>query len=279
MKIVGICRFSLVGRGDWRATRRKSEADILSMASDRAAMLFAPERLEARLATFEHLTLASLKGQTDQDFTFIVLASSLMPEAYQDRLEAICAQVPQVVLRYFPVTSVIDAQVMVFKELGIKFADTLQFRLDDDDCVCADYIEVMRKHTSPLMAVSDIFVASLRGVMLSSLTGPRAGVYDWPVAFFSAGAAMRSPKDSVYKFGHYSMAHWFLSITIPRGMSLAVQNSTNDTTLPNPRQLRRGDMKLMSSSEIVNAQKKFFPFLTETGKTIAGLKETSLLRG
>ena len=106
MRIVGLCRFSLVGRGDWRATRKKSPAEIGTMATDRAGMLFAPDRMEARFATFEHLTLASLKAQTDGDFTFVVLASSLMPEAWQDRLEALCASVPQVTLRYFPVTSV-----------------------------------------------------------------------------------------------------------------------------------------------------------------------------
>ena len=61
------------------------------MATDRAGMLFAPDRMEARFATFEHLTLASLKAQTDGDFTFVVLASSLMPETWQDRLEALCA--------------------------------------------------------------------------------------------------------------------------------------------------------------------------------------------
>ena len=91
MKIVGLCRFSLVGRGDRRATRKKSPAEIGAMVEDRAAFLFDPKWIEARLATFEHLTLASMKGPTDPDFTFVVLASSLMPETWQDRLEALCA--------------------------------------------------------------------------------------------------------------------------------------------------------------------------------------------
>ncbi|SDK64858.1 glycosyltransferase [Paracoccus chinensis] len=275
MKIVGICRFSLVGRGDWRETRKRSLAEVRAMASDRASMLFAPERMEARLATFEHLTLASLQAQTDPDFTFLVLASDLMPQDYKDRLQALCAQLPQVVLRYFPVTPVPAAQKSAFNELGIVFADTLQFRLDDDDCICADYIEVMRRHTRGLMNAPDPFVASLTGVMLSSLTGPLAGVYDWPVPYYSAGAAMRHPTDGIYQRGHFGMSRWFLSLTIPRGMALVTHNSTNDTTLPAPGQIERGEMSRMTPEQVEKAQERYFPFLTETGKRIAGLTEAA----
>jgi len=69
-------------------------AEFLASAPERASLLFDPARLESRLATFEHLTLASVKAQTDPDFTFVVLASAQMPECYQDRLEALCARVP-----------------------------------------------------------------------------------------------------------------------------------------------------------------------------------------
>lgn len=271
MRIVGLCRFSLVGRGDWRATRNRSSGEVRAMAAERAALLFAPPRMESRLATFEHLTLASLKGQTDPDFTFVVLASSLMPEAYQDRLEALCAQVPQMVLRYFPVTSAEDAQILTFRELGIPFPDTLQFRLDDDDCLCADYIEVMRRHTAPLMAEPGIFAASLTGVMFSVLKGRTSKVYDWPVAFFSAGAAMRHPKRSIFRFGHYAMERRFHHVILPRGMALATNDGTNDTSAPSElRQQRRG-MTRMTPAEIRAAQKRYFPFLSDTGKRVAGL--------
>lgn len=269
--IVGICRFSLLGRGDWKETRKKPTAEIAAMADARAAMLFAPERMEARLATFEHLTLASLKAQTDPDFTFVVLASSLMPQQYQDRLTSLCAQVPQVVLRYFPLMSVIDAQSATFKELGFSYADTLQFRLDDDDCVCADYVEILRRNTSGLMATPQAFVASLRGVMLCAVNGRNAGVYNWPIAYYSAGAAMRNKRGSIYGYGHYKMAQLFPSLTIPRRMALVTHNSTNDTRLPTDRQLRRREMTRMTSEEIAAAQGRFFPFLTEAGKNVCGL--------
>src|SRR5690606_31963671 len=80
MVVVGLCRFSLVGRGDWKVYRDKSDDEILPIALKQAEQLFQPERIEARLKTFEHLTLASMQAQTDEDFHFIVLASEMMPQ-------------------------------------------------------------------------------------------------------------------------------------------------------------------------------------------------------
>lgn len=271
MRIVGLCRFSLVGTGDWRATRNLTPEELRGGAAERAALLFERQRLEARFATFEHLTLASLKAQTDPDFTFVVMASSLMPEADQDRLEALCAQVPQVVLRYFPAMKVETAHDVAFEELRIRHRDTLQFRLDDDDCVCADYIEVMREHTAPLMATRDTFAASLTGVMYSVVNRPKPVVYDWPVAFFSAGAAMRHHKRSIFRFGHYALPKRFPHVAVPRGMALVTHDGTNDTGPPSQVRKQRRGMTEMMPAQISAAQQRFFPFLTETGKRIAGL--------
>jgi len=75
-----------------------------------------------------------------------------------------------------------EAHNLAFDELGIRFRDSLQFRLDDDDCLCADCIETMRWHARPLMATAEIFAASLTGVMFSVLNRAGPEVYDWPVA-------------------------------------------------------------------------------------------------
>ena len=271
MRIVGLCRFSLLGRGDWRDTRQMTSAEFRAAAPDRARVLFDARRMESRLASFEHLTLASLKGQTDPDFTFVVLASSLMPEAYQDRLESLCAQVPQVALRYFPVMHTPRAHEMAFEELGIRFRDTLQFRLDDDDCICADHVETMRRDVLPRIHKGDIFAASLTGVMFSVLQGPQTGVYDWPVAFFSAGAALHHPKRSIFRYGHYALPQRFPHVALPRGMSLVTHDGTNDTGLPSEARRKRRGMTRMTEGEIRAAGERYFPFLTQTGRRIAGL--------
>ncbi len=87
--------------GDWKVYRDKTDDEILPIALKQAEQLFQPERIEARLKTFEHLTLASMQAQTDDDFHFIVLASEMMPQPYREKLEEICSGVPQVTLRFF----------------------------------------------------------------------------------------------------------------------------------------------------------------------------------
>lgn len=58
MRIVGICRYSLLGRGDWHAYRGKTDAEVEAVAKEQAKLLFAKDRMNARLESFEHLTLA-----------------------------------------------------------------------------------------------------------------------------------------------------------------------------------------------------------------------------
>lgn len=271
MRIVGLCRFSLVGRGDWKGTRGLTPAEFQAVAKDRARMLFDARRMEARLATFEQLTLASIKAQTEPDFTFVVLASSLMPEVYQDRLEALCARVPQVVLRYFPALPTVRAQELAFEELRIRFRGTLQFRLDDDDCVCADYIQALRTHVLPRLQNDDIFAASLPGVIFSVLHGPEAKVYNWPVKFFSAGTALHHPRRSIFRFGHYALPQRFPHMILPGGMALVTHDGTNDTDLPSEKRVRRRGMTGMTEAEVRKAKERFFPFLSEAGAELAGL--------
>lgn len=272
MKIVGICRFSLLGRGDWKAYQNKSAGEVEQIAREQALHLFAPERMEARLQSFERLTLASMRAQTDQDFTFLVLASELMPQPYRVRLEAICAQVPQVVLRFFPITSVSEAQFQVFDKLGLALGKTLQFRLDDDDCICADYIALMRRNTEGMMKSGLAFAASMRGVMYCKLNGPTAGIYDWPVAFFSAGAALRHPARGVFDFGHFAMGNRFTSITIPGRLALVTNNGTNDTEFT-PMMIKRRNMVLMPPEAVTAAVATNFPFLDAQARALAGLPD------
>lgn len=272
MNIVGICRFSLLGRGDWKAYQQKPADEVERIALAQAAQLFAPERMEARLRSFERLTLASMRAQTDPDFIFVVLASALMPQPYRARLEAICATLPQVVLRFFPILSVSEAQLQVFEELGLRLGRTLQFRLDDDDCVCVDFIAQMRRNTAGMMQSDLAFAASMRGVMYCKLAGATAGIYDWPVAFFSAGAALRHPTRGVYDFGHFGMAQRFTSITIPGRLALVTNNGTNDTEFT-PMMIKRRNMVLMQPEAVTAAVARNFPFLDAEARALAGLPE------
>lgn len=259
-----------MGRGDWKAFQAKSPEDIAAAAAAQVEALFTPERMEARLKTFELLTLASLRAQTDQAFQFIVLSSALMPEEYQKRLQALCDSVPQVILRFFPESTAAIAQKAVFHELRIAYRDTLQFRLDDDDCLCADFIALMKEHTSEAMVNEDIFVACVRDVLYSSSGGPHAGVYLWPVEFMSAGAAIRHPSKSIYEFGHFGMATRFPKVVIDGRMALVTHNGTNDTQFNTAVIAKRG-MVQQTPQKIGELVGRNFPFLTTEAQEVAGL--------
>lgn len=270
MNIIGICRFSLVGRGDWKAFKGATDEEVGAISRENMKSLFAAERMEARLKTFELLTLASLRAQTDQDFKFLVLSSDLMPEEYKVRLQTLCDTVPQAILRFFPITTVREAQRAVCDDYGIDYATTLQFRLDDDDCVCDDYIAKMRAETAAKMQGDSIFVVSVRGVMYSSMMGTQDGVYDWPVDFFSVGTGIRHPSKSIYQFGHFGMATRFANVVIKDRLSLVTHNGTNDTQLTADLLKRRG-MVPLSNAEVDENVAKFFPFLTQEARDLAGL--------
>lgn len=270
MQVIGICRFSLIGRGDWKTYQGQPEGAEAELVKQQALKLFTPERMEARLASFQHLTLASLQGQTDPDFRFIVLASELMPAIYRDRLQALCDAVPQVVLRFFGVSTAKDAQQAVFRELRIRYPDVLQFRLDDDDCLCLDFVALMRQHCQPKMTQEPAFAASLAGAIYSVTGGEGAGVYYWPITFLGVGAAVRHPSKSIFEFGHFALAKRFPTVLIPDRLALVTHNGTNDTNFT-PQWIERRGLRRLAPAQINQAVARDFPFLTDTGKSLAGL--------
>jgi|GEM_PF-1167479 len=270
MIIVGICRFSLVGRGDWQAFKGKTRAESEAIALQQAEKLFTPERMETRLKSFEHLTLASLRAQTDQNFRFIVLASELMPALYRDRLTALCKQVPQVSLQFFGLKNVGEAQHEAYRALKMKISRTIQFRLDDDDCVCADFIEQLRAASTPMLASDEPFAVSLDGVLYCATSAERPIAYHWPTKFFSAGTALRHKTRSIYRFGHFALGRRFRSSVIKDRLALASHSGTNDTSFTTQR-ARLQKFGELTDTEIEERLEQNFPFLTNVGRKLVGL--------
>ena len=94
-RIVGICRFSFLGHGDWIGMR--SDAATRSDRLERQiGMLYAEDRLARRLAAFQSMLLPSIAAQTDGDFQLWILTSPELPAAWLARLRALCAPVPQI---------------------------------------------------------------------------------------------------------------------------------------------------------------------------------------
>ncbi|GHH03818.1 putative rhamnosyl transferase [Pseudodonghicola xiamenensis] len=147
MQVIGICRFSYLGHGGFQV-----EHDTLE---DRAAYLYAPERMEERFRTFEALTLPPLRAQTDPDFTFLVVTGDSLPATYMTRLQALLADLPQAVIQTHPPG--LHRQVMQAAINSVRRAEKqpcLQFRMDDDDAVARVYVERLRAAAEDLRKLS-----------------------------------------------------------------------------------------------------------------------------
>lgn len=208
-RIVGICRFSFVGRGDWQrfAPVRRGGAVQPGMLDAQAAELFAPERLERRFRAFEALCLPSIAAQRDRDFCFIVLTSPQMPAPWLARLRAAVSRVPM-------------AEVLVSDapDVGAALADRLtalaaeapgrglvQFRLDDDDALAQDFIGNLHGHVARLSDLPAYAVSFMRNLAVTLYPGAPPGFWRFDEPFYAAGLAIkpRQVPGSIFSFGHY----------------------------------------------------------------------------
>lgn len=278
MKIVGICRFSMIGRGDWKAYRNVGEAELTQIFDQKEKELFTPERMEARFATFENLTLASMCAQTDQEFVFLVVSSDRMPAEYQDRLRALCAGQDNIVLRFVPPMHIADAQISILEELGIGIGECLQFRLDDDDCLSSDYIRKLRKHGTSMWKNHSAFAVSFPTVIYSVIGGETNGLYRWFNPFLGVGVAVRHPSRTVFGFAHYKIPTLMVALTDPSVPSIVTHYGMNDTPRHAEQILRKRGMVRSSRSDLERLITRHFSFLTETGRTASGLENGTATR-
>ncbi|SHJ25257.1 glycosyltransferase [Wenxinia saemankumensis] len=269
IKVLGICRFSMIGRGDWKAYSGVPDDELGPVYKAKARELFAPARMEARLASFEHLTLASLRNQSDPDFTLLVVSSDRMPAPYRRRLKEICDPVPQVVLKFVPsmhVTEVVKAHVA---ETKLALADCVQFRLDDDDCVASGYIRQLKRHARALWGNRAFGISFSRNYYCVT-DGPTEGIYDWPCPFFSAGAAIRHPAKTVFEFGHFAIPSRFVSVVDPHVPNIVTHRGDNDTPRHSAQVLRRRGMKPAKEARIRADIDAHFAFLGRRGLALCG---------
>lgn len=138
MKIYGHCRFSYFGLSD---TGR-----AIGSVEDAFQKLWHPVRMAVRFHLMESLLLPVLRAQTDPDFRFVILASEIMPEPFQLRLDRIVADLPQVQVLRTAQRDIGKAMRPVMIEASNGYADpAVHFRVDDDDAVSTDYVARLRR--------------------------------------------------------------------------------------------------------------------------------------
>lgn len=269
ISVLGVCRFSMLGRGDWKAYRNQPDDALQAIYARQALGLFARERLDARLDTFRNLTLRSLASQTDADFRLLVVSSDRMPAEYRARLEETCRGVDQVVLRFLPPIHVSDAIAQTAAEIGLHLPDTVQFRLDDDDCVARDYVRRLRRHAASLWRNAH-FAVSFPSIFYCVTDGPTEGIYDWFSPFFSAGAAIRHSSRTIFDYGHYAIPTRLVAVTDPHFPNIVTHRGDNDTPRHAPEILRKRGMRPATRAEVERALERHFDYLTPEGMALCG---------
>lgn len=262
--IIGVCRFSYLGIGDWVAMHRgrkgRSDEEVME---DNRKILFQSERLERRFTTFEHLTLPSLAAQTDPDFILLTLSSDELPDAYKARLDALAVRYPFMRVIYRPVG--ISSKIFndIYSDMGHNIRDVLQFRLDDDDAVSRLYISHIRRFAQGLAKTDDgrnfaithpsvLYATNVKGTLLLR---KRHLVHN------SAGQAMRHQEKNVLQWAHHLVDRHLLTVSDPHQWVLQSSLSgINDSGAPGAHALSKGLLQEMNPEALERTFKKHFPF-------------------
>ena len=229
MHVIGLCRFSYVGHGGYRAMHNTLQ--------ERAAYLYAPERLEERFRLFESLALPSVRGQTDPDFTFLIVISDTFPAQHLARLRDLVADIPQAVVkpmppgRHRPVMREAINQTRMASD-----APCLQFRLDDDDAMGCSFVARLRETATLLRSLlADhpcLTIDFNQGYMVQAgPDGLRAAPYKYGYSAIAMGMMLRSDsKQTVIDFSHHKVWRMMPTMTFTGDdMMLRGHNVFNDS--------------------------------------------------
>lgn len=262
--ILGFCRFSFFGPSDTKIDYSDQEEAF--------RRLYAPERMETRFHLFESLMLPGIRAQTDKDFRLVVVTSTTMPEPYQTRLRAACADIPQIELVFSDSTRLAQVLRPYVSDPKVAGQGLLQFRCDDDDGMSRHYIARLRRWLPVLR--DRMIVTFPRGLMLyrddkgpqlhpmyRNLTG--AGY-----AYYTAGP---SPKN-VFGFSHINSGRRFPFVSDP-GFSSYIQSftATSDTAFRADRKIQQFQKATgietgpRAAKFVADALADDFNYLTEDG--------------
>lgn len=148
IQFIGLCRFSYPS--DPKAFRHGQD----TVEGVRAA-LYASDRLEQRFFYFEQVCLPALRNQTAKGFEVLVLAGENLPDTYKRRLANCTADIPQIrtvfIEEGLPHAEVCHEAMMAMRDPGADMV--AEFRMDDDDAIAIDFIEIAEENLQNLGAL------------------------------------------------------------------------------------------------------------------------------
>ena len=108
-----------------------------------------PQRLEHRFKLFEFTCLPSVLGQTEQNFSWIILIDGLLPGQYKERLAALIAPKARAYIHVFdPRLSLAELGWLGRHRPANGYVITTNF--DDDDCLPKNYVAALHQHLAEL---------------------------------------------------------------------------------------------------------------------------------
>ncbi|UWQ20880.1 putative rhamnosyl transferase [Jannaschia sp. W003] len=228
LQILSITRFAYPGPGAFQQEHESVEA--------RQAALWAPERLERRFRSLEHVTLRTLAAQTDGAFAKLVVTGDALPRAHADRLRDLVATVPGAEVVFHPPENQRHAmERLVNARLDPEGPPSLQFRMDDDDGVGLRFVERARRafeDVAPLFRRHGRLAIDFnRGFALR--LGPRVEVEPQVRAHLGVAQAVvlrASVRRTALHFPHHRIATMMPSVTLTDApMWLRGVDGTNDS--------------------------------------------------
>lgn len=245
-KTIGLLRFSVLTPTYY--------SERFPTLEETAAHLFSPERMELRFRLFETLCLPSLAGQSDPDFTAIVLTAESMPEPWLSRLEALVAPYPHIHLRkagtgnHYPLLREAYGSV----DVG-KASHRIMFRLDDDDAVDRDFVARTKRLAKGLVALrspeAPVIIAYNRGFYVDTADGGNEVFDACERAPLSTGTTLVAPvdyKNNPYRYVHRKFPqHYdcYSDISVPAFIrSVHGDNKSNPTQMGLTRKMKPKDI-------------------------------------
>lgn len=210
--VVGFCRFSFLGPGDWM--RYRDQVDELTLDKRLAqarAELYDPARLARRFRTFEEITLPSIIGQTEKNFTYHIITSSGLPEPWMTRLRTLCDGVEAIRLTVTDSVTLSDVTQPILDDLQSRHDNVLQFRLDDDDAIADHYIQLVHEHGRRMDGIPTFGLTFTEGLMVGAY--PQESVwyakYSRPFQSCASVIKFETSHKCVVDVPHFSIRHRF----------------------------------------------------------------------
>ncbi len=239
MRIIGVCRFSYPALGGFKRMH--------DTVAEREAYLYAPARMALRFAHFEALTLPSVAAQTDPDFTFLIVIGQHMPEPWLGRLKALCAPIPQIkIVPCAPLKHRHALQLAIQEELGEARPESIQFRLDDDDAMGVDFVELARsvaRRSGRLRRRQPRTAIEFNTGYSATLSADGIIAEDVISSFWACGLGVhfaQGDDKTIMNFGHHKLHHIMPSIIHPHpAMYVRAKHADNDSAAKfRPRRLK-----------------------------------------